>query len=405
MGTKYIVNNVTGQTITGNLTINGSITVTGSSNNIATYKSLLTQTGPITGMSLSDFNFALIIGETYTVNVYEPGDDFSNIADLESGGVLAFSYSGVSASDGVFSGLTGTTNGFGTGATFDVSINSGITTTTCTSPGQGYQIGNEITILGTDVSGSTPANDITITITGLTPNSSGSVFVATGETPSNYNNSSELISGGGLVVNVLENTLGYDVEWFYQPGEFSGTYIGINANTGPVYNAFNRNTTYINIGPPTFFYGPFVYEIYGGVSLGFINNKDDVFFIGVWDTENFEPVDNALYYQPFELTVKQDSDITPIQTYGENVSNFPYGNLSIDIFAGDNNVQTIYGNYNLVNNINELVAALNADSELNFLGTYSVNEGVENGIILTMPTNLKNQFSPNNTLTFEIFND
>lgn len=407
MATKYIVNNVTGQTITGNLTINGSITVTGSSNSngIANYKALLTQIGAITGTSLSDFNFALIIGETYTVNVYEPGDDFSNIADLESGGVLSFSYSGVSACHGVFSGLTGTTNGFGCGATFDVSINSGITTTTCTSPGQGYQIGNEITILGTDVGGTSPTNDISITVTGLTPNSSGSVFVATGQIPAVYSDGTELISSGDLIVDVLENTLGYDVEWLYQPGEFSGTYIGINANTGPVYNAFNRNTTYINVGPRTFFYGPSTYEIYGGVSYGFLSNKDDIFFIGVFDPEFYTPVDDSLYYQSFELTVKQDTDTTPIQTYGFNVSNFPYNNVSVRVFAGSNSIQSFYGDSITVNNINELVTTLNADSTLNYLGTYSVNEGVENGIILTMATNLKNQLSPNNTLTFEVFND
>ena len=75
MSTKYIVNNVSGQTITGGLKING----------IANYKALLTQTGPITGTSLNDFNYGLIIGETYTINIYENGDDFSNIADVQSG--------------------------------------------------------------------------------------------------------------------------------------------------------------------------------------------------------------------------------------------------------------------------------------------------------------------------------
>jgi len=407
MSTKYIVNNVSGQTITGNLTINGNLSVTGvSTSGLATYKALLTQTGPITGTSLvNDFNYSLIIGETYTVNLYQSGDDFSNIADMESGGVLGISYSGTSPADGSFSGLTGTTNGFGSGATFDVSITSGITSTTCTLPGQGYQEGNTITILGTDISGSTPANDITITVTSLTPNSTGSVFVATGQTPSIWDNSSELISNGDLVVDVLENNLGYDIEWYYSPGEFSGVYIGINATTGPLYNSFNRNTTYVNVGARTFYNGPFTYDIYGGVSYGFIGNKDDAFFVGVFDTEILAPVDDALYYQPFELIVKQDTDTTPIQTYGENVSNFPYSNVSVRVFAGIDSIQSFYGDSVTVNNINELVTQLNLDSALNFLGTYSVNEGVEDGIILTMATKLKNQFSPNNTLTFEVFND
>ena len=313
MSTKYIVNNVSGQTITGGLKING----------IANYKSLLTQTGPITGTSLNDFNYGLIIGETYTINIYENGDDFSNIADVQSGII----------------------------------------------------------------------------------NTSGCTFIATGETPSVYTGGTELISSGDLVVNVLENNLGYNIEWFYEPLSFSGTYIGINATTGPIYNSFNRNTTYVNIGPPTFIYGPSQYQIYGGVSLGFVSNKDDVFFIGVWDEVNLEPVDNALYYQPFELTVKQDTNTTPIQTYGENVSNFPYSNVSVRVFAGSDSIQSFVGDSTTVNNINELVNQLNTNSNTNLLGTYSVNEGVEDGIILTMATNLKNQLSPNNTLTFEVYND
>jgi hypothetical protein len=311
MTTKYIVNNVSGQTINGGLKING----------IANYKALLTQTGPITGTGMTDFNYGLIIGETYTISIYQNGDDFSNIANVLSG----------------------------------------------------------------------------------TINTSGCTFIATGETPSVYTGGTELISSGDLVVNVLENNLGYDIEWFYDPLSFSGTYIGINATTGPIYNSFNRNTTFLNVGTPTFIYGPFQYQIYGGVSLGFISNKDDVFFIGVWDEVNLEPVDNELYYQPFELIVKQDTDTTPIQTYGENVSVLPYNNVSVRVFAGSDSIQSFVGDSTTVNNINELVNQLNINSNTNLLGTYSVNEGVEDGIILTMATNLKNQLSPNNTLTFEVY--
>lgn len=405
--TKYIVNNASGQTIDGNITINGGITVTGPSNGIATYKALLTQTGSITGTSLSnDFNNGLIIGEIYTIGVYENGDDFSNIANVLSGGSINFDYVGTAIDYGAVDGVTGSTSGFGSGATFNVYwCGSTYNIVNVVNSGVDYVVGDTITILGTDVSGSTPANDITITVTGLTPTETGCVFIATGETPSNYDNGSELISGGGLIVNVLENNLGYDIEWVYDPESFSGVYIGINSNTGPIYNSFNRNTTYINVGPQTFFYGPFVYDIFGGVSLGFISNKDDVFFIGVWDRVNFEPVDDTLYYQPFELTVKQDTDTTPIQTYGLNVSTLPYNNVSVRIYAGSNLIQTFYGDSTTVNNINELVNQLNTNSDTNFLGIYSVNDGVENGIILTIATNLKNQFSPNNTLTFEVFND
>jgi hypothetical protein len=325
MATKYIVNDLTGQTITGNLTINGNVIVTGLTTNNGTgvYRALLTQTGQIVGTNITFFNYDLIIGETYTITTGQTGDDFSNIANVISGVI----------------------------------------------------------------------------------NETGCVFVATGTTPAIWTNASELTSGGGLIVDVLENTLGYDLYWEWAPFGGGGYYIAVNNTTGPIYNSFQKN----NLEIITPFKYPFNIFAYPPFIVPYIDSefiKDGFIVINVINTGGPPELSNdLLYYTPIEIKINQDTDITPIQTYGLNVSNFPYGNLSIDIFAGDNNVQTIYGNYNLVNNINELVAALNADSELNFLGTYSVNEGVENGIILTMPTNLKNQFSPNNTLTFEIFND
>jgi hypothetical protein len=56
MATKYIVDNVANQTITGNVTINGNLSVTGvTTGNLATYKALLTDVGSQTGTSLNNF--------------------------------------------------------------------------------------------------------------------------------------------------------------------------------------------------------------------------------------------------------------------------------------------------------------------------------------------------------------
>jgi hypothetical protein len=49
MATKYIVDNLTGQTINGDITINGNLIVTGTTSGLATYKALLTQLGSQTG--------------------------------------------------------------------------------------------------------------------------------------------------------------------------------------------------------------------------------------------------------------------------------------------------------------------------------------------------------------------
>jgi hypothetical protein len=87
MATKYIVNNVSGQTINGDLSINGNVIITGTTTNIGfpTYRALLTQTEQVTGTSITYFNGALIVGEEYTITNYQSGDDFSNVANVTSG--------------------------------------------------------------------------------------------------------------------------------------------------------------------------------------------------------------------------------------------------------------------------------------------------------------------------------
>jgi hypothetical protein len=406
MATKYIVNNVPGQTINGDITINGNLNVTGvTTGSLATYKALLTQLGSQTGTTLGGFggfNDGLIIGETYTVNLYESGDDFSNIADLESGGVLGISYSGVSPSDGSFSGLTGTTDGFGTGATFDVSITSGVTSTTCTLPGQGYQEGNTITILGTDIGGTSPTNDLTITVTGLTPNSTGSVFVSTGEIPTNWSNGSTLVSSGNLAVTVLENNLGYDIEWANDDEFQPGFYLGFNSTTGPLYNTFNRNTTFVQGGESAIpFFGPFISETFA-LPISF-NEKDDSVVVAIFDlSEGPTPVSDNLYYFPIEIQIKQDLDTTPIVISGTVETSFPFSAPSINLVCNGNYIQTLYGGGS-VNDISELIIFLNSEPNISYLGTYS--DAGDGGVLLEMPTNLVNQFCSSGTLTFEVFSD
>jgi len=72
METKYIVNNLSGQTIYGNLVVTGTTT----NNNTGVYRALLTQTGNIIGTNIGSFNYGLIIGETYTITSYQGTDCF-----------------------------------------------------------------------------------------------------------------------------------------------------------------------------------------------------------------------------------------------------------------------------------------------------------------------------------------
>jgi hypothetical protein len=405
MATKYIVNNLTGQTINGNITINGNLNVTGTTSGLATYKALLTQLGSQTGTTLSGFggfNDGLIIGETYTITDYISDDDFSNIANVTSGGILNIDYVGTATNgSGVFNGLTGTTSGLGSGASFDVYIcGTTYNSITVVTSGVDYVVGDTITILGTELSGSTPTNDITITVTGFNPNQTGCVFIATGEIPTNWNNGSTLVSSGNLVVTVLENNLGFDIGWDYDIFG-SGVYFGYNSTTGPLYNTFNRNTTFIlNGGNPNPYYGPNLLETFvGPISL---SEKDDTIVVAIFDTEILESVGDSLYYFPIDIQIKQGTDTTPIVISGTIESSFPITLTSIDLRCNGNYIQSLYGN-GTVNNISELIIYLNSEPNMSYLGTYSdAGDGFLN---LEMSTNLVNQFCSSGTLTFEVFND
>jgi hypothetical protein len=322
MTTKYIVNNLSGQTITGDLTIHGSLVVTGTStSNFAKYSALLTQTGNITGNTLSSFNYGLIIGETYTILTYQSGDDFSNIANVQSGVI----------------------------------------------------------------------------------NETGCVFIATGETPRAWLNASELSSSGELVVNVLENDLGFDIDWEQAPFGGAGYYIGYNPSLEFFINQFPRSRTKISAGIK------YPFDAIGVppvpiVGISSFATKDSAVFLEMFYEGSLE--NNALYYTPVEISIKRDFDTTPIQVYGQNTDTLPYGNVSVKLYAGSDLVATLYNDtYTEVNDLTELVAKLNSDIGTNFIGTYSENEDERRPITLTMATNLKNQFSPDMTLTFEVFND
>lgn len=314
METKYIVNNLSAQTINGNLVVTG----TSISNNYLTYKALLTQTDSIVGTNLDNFNRALIIGEAYLISNYVSGDNFSNVANVTTGVI----------------------------------------------------------------------------------NQTGCVFIATGTTPSSWSNGSELTSQGNFVVDVLENTLGFQVGWSINLNGQNGKYWMFNDSIGPIYNQFPRETTFVNsqvtlIQPPStiqIFAQPYNYT-----------SKDDVILVNVYDYDLGLGVDYKLYFTPIEINVRQDPDTTPIILSGSVVSSYPFGNISINLFCDGAYIESFYGNYNLVNNITELVNALNNDPTTGYLGTYS-NDG-NDGILLTMTTRLKRRFCSTGTLTFSVFND
>jgi len=340
MATKYIVNKVPGQTINGDITINGNLTVTGTSNNSGTYRALLTQTGSISGNS-GDFNNRLIIGDTYEITDYQSGDSFSNVANIISGGIfIDFDYTWTSAVPySYFNGLTGTTSGSGSGASFyaywcgETNHHVYIITN-----GDGYVVGDTITILGTELYGSTPENDMIITVTEVSPNVTGCVFIATGDTPLIWGNS-ELTSVGGLVVDVLENTLGDELVWLYDPLFQEGLYLvsfSEYINNNNVCYIFPRNKTQITtqtfIAPFNYdFFTPPQFNLIVSSQIGyFLGPIDDVIFLSVYDFANEDFAGNSLYYTPIEINL--NSSITQEDT--------PLISINWSTYGGDSDFDT-----------------------------------------------------------------
>jgi hypothetical protein len=112
-------------------TYNNNGVVIGTSDTYKRYSALLSQTNSLEGNNMGNFGDGFIIGEYYTIDTYESGDDFSNVANVIEG----------------------------------------------------------------------------------TINTSGCYFQATGITPNNWVEGSNLISDGNLVVQELENTTGLDMIW------------------------------------------------------------------------------------------------------------------------------------------------------------------------------------------------
>jgi len=93
------------------------------------------------------------------------------ISSVDSGGaIIAFTYEGTATSgSGSFTGLSGT-NVSQTGASgvFTVTRTAGTYTAVATAGGTGYRSGNKIVIAGTSLNGTSPLNDCTLTVVGVT---------------------------------------------------------------------------------------------------------------------------------------------------------------------------------------------------------------------------------------------
>jgi hypothetical protein len=107
------------------------------------------------------------IGNNFQWNVINTSINSVNFA-INQESITGFTYSapGSSATDGTYNGLTGTTNGIGVNATFDVVVSSSaVTSVSIVNQGNFYQVNDTILILGSQIGGTDSVDDVTITIT------------------------------------------------------------------------------------------------------------------------------------------------------------------------------------------------------------------------------------------------
>lgn len=107
-----------------------------------------------------------------TLGGSSPANDYVITIDTVDGGgaILTFSGSGTGvASDTTFTGVAGTNiDPIGAGSSFNITRSAGVYTDIIVNlPGNNYFLGDKITILGTDLSGVSPDNDATVTVTGV----------------------------------------------------------------------------------------------------------------------------------------------------------------------------------------------------------------------------------------------
>jgi hypothetical protein len=116
------------------------------------------------------------IGNYFQWNIINTNID-NTYFTLNYGNIIGFSYTstGTTATDNLYSGIQvcGATQSVGTGTSFNIEVSGGaVIGVTGATEGRLYQNGDELTILGIQIGGTTPEDNIVITVTDTTSGSS-----------------------------------------------------------------------------------------------------------------------------------------------------------------------------------------------------------------------------------------
>lgn len=119
--------------------------------------------------SISDNFFDNTITNNFQWNIVNTSIDGTDFT-VNYGNITGFtpSANGSSASDNTYTNIGGTTNGLGVNATFDINVENGsVITVNINNIGKFYVTSDTLTILGEQIGGITPDDNIVITVTGV----------------------------------------------------------------------------------------------------------------------------------------------------------------------------------------------------------------------------------------------
>ena len=144
-----------------------------------------------------------------------------------------------------------------------------------------------------------------------TANETGSTFVATEPLPLSWDAESLLTSEGGIVANVLENNLGFDITWDWTPLGGTGYYFASNGGAydliiGETTTTFPREKTTSSCSAKYSFGQDGGMPMIPIISNLSFNNIDDGLVLEMFDlVDTGAMVDNALYYNLVEIKIYQ----------------------------------------------------------------------------------------------------
>ena len=237
---------ITGTSITGTAPDASAsytdVATTGGTGTDATFD--VTRTGAVYSVILNNVGTGYIDAETLTIaGTLVGGASPANNATITitgvdgSGSITSATVSGSANNAGAQTGTTSEVFN-GSGATFNVALASETYTVTIAGAGSNYVQNQTFTILGTDVSGVTPANDITIAITNVDGTGAITAVSASGTGTSGTASFTNIViqnaslAGNGATFNILRDGTLADSS--------VGTYTITGSNPGSGYAVGNR---------------------------------------------------------------------------------------------------------------------------------------------------------------------